>query len=147
MAARKKLFHPEDVRRKIQASQLVNLLRDHATGVKVVADASRIKAAEILLKKAMPDLSAIEYTQQDELPAEGPTLDRIARLLANQPDLELAMLKQLVGRITSKPPASTQATAALTEPLKQAHAAWLRAVKAGLEQQQTNTEQGKAEAA
>lgn len=61
MAARINKLHQEDVRAKIQASQLVNVLQNHALG-KSEADISptRMKAIEILLRKTLPDLSAVE---------------------------------------------------------------------------------------
>lgn len=66
MAARLKKFHQEEVRAKIQASQLVNRLTDHALS-KCDLSATQIKAIEILLKKSVPDLSAITL----EGPGEG----------------------------------------------------------------------------
>lgn len=49
------------MRRKIQASQLVNRLSDHALG-KLELTATQIKAIEILLRKTIPDLTAIEHS-------------------------------------------------------------------------------------
>ena len=57
-------LHQEDVRSKIQASQLINRLTDHAFG-EVELSQSQIKAIEILLKKKLPDLSAIEHKGED----------------------------------------------------------------------------------
>jgi hypothetical protein len=55
-------LHQADVRSKIQASQLINLLQKHALeGVKDF-DPTRMKAIEILLKKSLPDLTSIEHT-------------------------------------------------------------------------------------
>lgn len=54
-------LHQADVRAKIQASQLINRLTDHAHG-KVELTATQIKAIEILLKKSIPDLSSVELT-------------------------------------------------------------------------------------
>jgi len=51
-------LHQDDVRAKIQASQLVNRLTNHAFG-EVELSATQIKAIEILLRKSVPDLSAI----------------------------------------------------------------------------------------
>ena len=51
--------HQEDVRRKIQASQLINRLSDHALGKNEMTP-TQVKAAEILLKKSMPDLSQVQ---------------------------------------------------------------------------------------
>ncbi len=62
MAARKlKPMHSNEVRAKIQASQLINRLTDHAFD-KVQLSATQIRAIEILLKKSVPDLSAIDIT-------------------------------------------------------------------------------------
>jgi hypothetical protein len=59
MAKRKQLFHPDEVRAKIQASQLCNRLHQHAFG-EIELSQTQIKCAEILLKKAMPDLSSVD---------------------------------------------------------------------------------------
>lgn len=61
MAVRLNRRHQESVREKIKASQLINRLQDHILG-KVVLDASQIRAIEILLKKSLPDLSAVEHS-------------------------------------------------------------------------------------
>ena len=50
--------HQEDVRRKIQSSQLINRLNDHAHG-KVELSTTQVKACEILLRKSIPDLSTV----------------------------------------------------------------------------------------
>lgn len=61
MAARKmNKLHQDDVRSKIQASQLVNRLTDHALkGVEM--SMSQIQAARILLGKSLPDLQSVEH--------------------------------------------------------------------------------------
>lgn len=59
MAARLRAKHQEEVRTKIQTSQLLNVLQDHALGKTVELAQSRIKAIEILLRKTLPDLSQI----------------------------------------------------------------------------------------
>ena len=94
MAVRKRLYHPDEVRQKIQASVLLDLLKKHATGAQTI-DRSRVEAINILLKKVMPDLSAIEMTQREELPAEGTILDRLKGILAAHPDLRLAFWELL----------------------------------------------------
>jgi hypothetical protein len=53
-------LHQDDVRRKIQASQLINVLQDHALSGGEELAATRLKAIEILLRKSLPDLSAIQ---------------------------------------------------------------------------------------
>lgn len=48
-------------REKIRISMLLNRLENHAVG-KVDLSPTQIKAIEILLRKSLPDLSAIEHT-------------------------------------------------------------------------------------
>lgn len=61
--------HSDEVRSKIQASQLVNRLQNHANG-KLDLSATQIRAAEILLKKSIPDLTATELSGPGGLPIE-----------------------------------------------------------------------------
>jgi phage-related protein len=62
MAARtRRVNHNQKTIEKIQASQLVNRLRDHVLG-KVELTASQVTAALGLLKKTLPDLAAVQYT-------------------------------------------------------------------------------------
>jgi len=58
VAARIRVRHQDEIRQKIQASQLINRLTDHISG-EVELSSSQIKAIEILLKKSVPDLSAV----------------------------------------------------------------------------------------
>lgn len=51
-------LHQDDIRSKIQASQLVNRLHGHVVG-ELEMSATQIKAAEILLRKSVPDLAAV----------------------------------------------------------------------------------------
>lgn len=61
MAARLNRRHAEHVRAKIQASQLINRLQDHAHG-KVEMSPTQVRAAEVCLKKALPDLASVAHT-------------------------------------------------------------------------------------
>jgi hypothetical protein len=61
-------LHQEDVRKKIQASQLINVLQDHAFGHSEELSQSRMKAIEILLRKSLPDLSSVVISGDDESP-------------------------------------------------------------------------------
>jgi hypothetical protein len=63
MAKRKQLFHPDEVKAKIQASQLLNRLQKHAFG-EVDMTPTQIAAAKICLDKSVPNLSAAEITQE-----------------------------------------------------------------------------------
>ena len=71
MAARKQLFHPDDVRAKIQASQLVNRLMDNGMGkIDPELSTGQVKSIEILLRKSVPDLSAVTMSGPDGGPIE-----------------------------------------------------------------------------
>lgn len=61
-------LHQEDVRRKIQVSQLINVLQDHALTGEGVIEPTRMKAIEILLRKSMPDLSSVELSGDQDNP-------------------------------------------------------------------------------
>lgn len=63
-------LHQEDVRSKIQASQLVNVLQNHALSGAGEISPTRMKAIEILLRKSVPDLSAIALTGADDGPVQ-----------------------------------------------------------------------------
>jgi hypothetical protein len=78
MATRKQLFHPDEVRAKIQASQLINRLHDNAFG-KVELTQSQVRSIEILLKKAIPDLSAVELTGEGGGPLQMTVVSGVPR--------------------------------------------------------------------
>jgi len=63
-------LHQEDVRKKIQVSQLINILQDHALTGEGELPPTRMKAIEILLKKSIPDLSAVELSGDPDAPIE-----------------------------------------------------------------------------
>jgi hypothetical protein len=63
-------LHQDDVRKKIQASQLINVLQDHALSGEGDLSPTRMKAIEILLKKSLPDLSSIELTGNADNPVQ-----------------------------------------------------------------------------
>lgn len=69
MAARLRKHHQDEVRAKIQASVLIDLLMKCATGEHEISR-ERMKAIEILLKKSVPDLQSIELTGEDGGPVE-----------------------------------------------------------------------------
>ena len=73
MAKRKMLFHPDCVREKIRASQLINRLHKCAFG-EISLTRTQLRAIEILLRKSIPDLAAAEIRSEQtryvvELPA------------------------------------------------------------------------------
>jgi hypothetical protein len=70
MAARTvKISHDAKTRAKIKTSQLLNRLNDHVFNDAMVSN-TQMKAIEILLRKTLPDLSAIEHTGADGGPIE-----------------------------------------------------------------------------
>lgn len=62
MAPRKQLWHPDEVKKRIQASQLINRLTSHALSDEPIMDASQVTAAVRLLNKVVPDLKAVEHS-------------------------------------------------------------------------------------
>jgi hypothetical protein len=69
MAERLRKRHQEEIRTKIQTSQLVNVLQNHALGLSENdIPPSRMKAIELLLKKSLPDLSSTEITGDADQP-------------------------------------------------------------------------------
>lgn len=61
MAERMRKTHQDDVRAKIKTSQLVNRLSDHALGG-LDLSATQIKAIEVLIRKTLPDLAAVQLS-------------------------------------------------------------------------------------
>lgn len=66
MAARKHLSHDTKTRERIRTSQLINRLDQNAFG-EIDLSAGQIKSIEILLRKSLPDLSAVQHTGDVEL--------------------------------------------------------------------------------
>ena len=56
-----KQWTPNRVRERIRVGVIVNRLQKHALG-EVEMTPTQIRAAEVLLKKAIPDLSAVEHS-------------------------------------------------------------------------------------
>jgi hypothetical protein len=73
MAARKlRTKHTDEIRLKIQVSQLINRVNAYAMGELSDEEVSpnRLNAIKLLLSKALPDLSAIELTGEDGGPVK-----------------------------------------------------------------------------
>jgi hypothetical protein len=68
MAARLNKLHQDDIRAKIQASQLINVLQNHALSGEGEMSNTRMKAIEILLRKSVADLSAITVSGDADNP-------------------------------------------------------------------------------
>ena len=70
MAARKrKITLSDSWKEKIQASQIMNRLLKHVEG-EIELSGTQVKAADILLKKVVPDLARTENTGADGGPQE-----------------------------------------------------------------------------
>ena len=77
MAARiRRIAHDEEVRARIQTSQLVNRLTDHALG-KLDLAPTQIKAIEILIRKTLPDLQSIEMVADVDATVEITKIERV----------------------------------------------------------------------
>ena len=71
MASRIRAYHQDEIRAKIQASQLVNVLQNHALGLSEnELTPTRMKAIEILLRKSLSDLSSIQVSGDADAPIE-----------------------------------------------------------------------------
>lgn len=62
-------LHQDDVRAKIQASQIINRLMGCING-ECELSATQVNAANILLRKTLPDLSSVELSGDPENPVE-----------------------------------------------------------------------------
>lgn len=69
MAARKHLSHDMKTREKIKTSQLINRLQNHIDG-ECELSVTQMRAIEILLRKTLPDLSAITLSGDAENPVQ-----------------------------------------------------------------------------
>lgn len=58
-ATRRNAMLIEEARSKIRTTQLLNRLSDHALG-KIEMSPTQVKATEVLLRKILPDLTAVE---------------------------------------------------------------------------------------
>src|SRR5262245_26058831 len=100
------LFHPDDVREKIRASQLVNRLQNHALGLlKPELTISQVRAIEILLRKCVPDLAAAEIKAQIthryvvEIPAQLSEAEWFEKYGSSQsPMIDLKEIKKISAR-------------------------------------------------
>jgi hypothetical protein len=81
MAARIRKHHQDEVRARIQVSQLINVLEKQALGESEDLSPSRMKAIEILLRKSLPDLSAIQIDNGAE---EGDSVADVVRAFHEQ---------------------------------------------------------------
>jgi hypothetical protein len=64
MAARLRAKHQDDIRRKIQAGNLINRLEKHISG-KIDLSPTQLRSIEILLDRSLAKLSALEISGPD----------------------------------------------------------------------------------
>ena len=62
MAKRKQLFHPDEVKQKIQTSQLINRLQNNALADEEFLTQGQIASINSLLDRVIPKLKATEIT-------------------------------------------------------------------------------------
>ncbi len=70
---RKTIWTPDKVRERIRVGNLIQAIEQHALGRRQMS-ATAIRAAEVVLRKALPDLSAVEHSGFVETP---PTREEI----------------------------------------------------------------------
>lgn len=72
MAARMRKTHQDDVRAKIQVSNLLNRVNKYAMGELTDDDISpnRLNAIKLLLSKALPDLSTVTIKGDEDNPLQ-----------------------------------------------------------------------------
>ncbi len=75
-----RVMRPEDVAKKIQVSALLNVLHQVALEDKKITK-ERLKAIEILLRKAIPDLKAVELSGDDNRPIAIEIITNVKRTL------------------------------------------------------------------
>jgi hypothetical protein len=76
MAARLNLRQQDQTRSAIQTTQLVKRLQDYALGEIAEIETGRLKAIEILLRKTLPDLSAVTLSGDEENPINVAVIER-----------------------------------------------------------------------
>lgn len=78
MAARIRKSHQDDVRKRIEVSNLLTRVQKFALGDLTDADISpnRLNAIKLLLSKALPDLQSIEFTGDKDNPIAFEELNR-----------------------------------------------------------------------
>jgi len=81
MAATIRKTRQDEVRAKIQASNLITRLEKHIGG-EIVLENSQIKAIEILLDRTIPKLSSVEMSGADG----GPLVVEITRFADKTPE-------------------------------------------------------------
>ena len=66
-ARTRKVKHDDFTRQKIRTTQLVNRLEKHALG-EIAMEPTQVRAIEVLLRKSLPDLSAVTLSGDEDKP-------------------------------------------------------------------------------
>lgn len=83
MAARtRKVKHDDFTRERIKTTQLVNRLEKHALG-EISMEPTQVRAVEILLRKSLPDLSAVTHSGDQDNPLQLTVLTGVPRANGN----------------------------------------------------------------
>lgn len=83
MAARNRTAINERARDAIKTTQLIKRLQQYALGEKgdqgetIKMDATKLRAAEILLRKTLPDLSNVQHSNDPDNPIAHPSVIRL----------------------------------------------------------------------
>lgn len=98
MATRSNREHQESVIETIQSTQIVNRLQKHFNGeLSKPLDATQLKAAEMLLARTMPTLSAVEQTNVNPMDqmSEAQLIQQLQLLISANPELATQLLAQM----------------------------------------------------
>ena len=68
MAARKQLYHPDEIKDKIKTSQLINRLQDNGLADKEFLTAGQVNSINSLLDRVVPRLKSIEHSGDPDNP-------------------------------------------------------------------------------
>lgn len=78
MAKRKQLFHPDEVKKKIQVSQLINRLQANALSDEEFLTPGQISSINSLLDRSVPKLKSVEVKGAGE---NGEIVHKIERVI------------------------------------------------------------------
>lgn len=100
---RKTIWTPDKVRERIRVTKLIQALEQHALGRRPMS-ATQIRAAEVALRKALPDLTAVEHSGFVETP---PTREELLARLTSLHTRAVERVERQRAGGTSEPPGST----------------------------------------
>lgn len=98
MAARSNREHQQSVVEAIKTTQIVNRLEKHFNGeLDTPLDATQLKAAEMLLARTLPVLSAVEQTNVNPMDSmsEAQIIQQLQALISANPELTAQLLAQV----------------------------------------------------